>query len=289
MLFNARPQDPPQKVGYVDDHWLVLRDGLAAAQESTENLYVALPLRNVAAGLAVLHGWHLWPQRAGIEDQPPAPEDFRRLPRDLYVPAGDISFWQAALRDRDDPLYEPVREAIAARTPMSIDILYGDHEGGQRTITRFYITPRTHRRRGALAVDLLDLAPLEPRSRGPALAPHPRRTCAWETAPRGEGIATAGPNPVQTVPAARERVEVDLQALRPPRSVTRTSQRSGRRDRGPARDSREDTAGPPARRVRPARRRAPTGLPAAASSRCRGRADRPSASRHAGSRTAGRR
>jgi hypothetical protein len=25
---------------------------------------------------------------------------------------------------------------------MSIDILYGDHEGGQRTITRFYITPR---------------------------------------------------------------------------------------------------------------------------------------------------
>ena len=142
VLFNARPQDPPQKVGYVDDHWLVLRDGLAAAQESAENLYIALPLRNVAAGLAVLHGWHLWTQRAGINDQPPPPEDFRRLSRDLYVPAGDVSFWQAALRNRDDPLYEPVREAIAAGNPMSIDILYGDHEGGQRTITRFYITPR---------------------------------------------------------------------------------------------------------------------------------------------------
>jgi hypothetical protein len=142
VLFNARPQDPPQKVGYVDDHWLVLRDGLAAAQESAQNLYIALPLRNVAAGLAVLHGWHLWPRRAGIEDQPPAPEDFHRLSRDLYVPAGDVSFWQAALRDREDPLYGPVHEAIAARTPMSIDILYGDHEGGQRTITRFYLTPR---------------------------------------------------------------------------------------------------------------------------------------------------
>jgi hypothetical protein len=142
VLFNARPQDPPQKVGYVDDHWLVLRDGLAAAQESAQSIYVALPLRNVATGLAVLHGWHLWPRHAGSDDGPPALEDFRRLTRDLYVPAGDVGFWQAALRDRDDPLYEPVRDAIAARAPMSIDILYGDHEGGQRTITRFYVTPR---------------------------------------------------------------------------------------------------------------------------------------------------
>jgi hypothetical protein len=60
------------------------------------------------------------------------------------VPAGDISFWQAALRDRSDPLHAQVLEAIRARTPISIDILYGDHEGGQRTITRFYITPRSH-------------------------------------------------------------------------------------------------------------------------------------------------
>ena len=74
VLFNARPQDPPQKVGYADDHWLVLRDGLAAVQQSAENLYVALPLRNVAAGLAVLHGWHIWARRAGAEES-------RRRPR----------------------------------------------------------------------------------------------------------------------------------------------------------------------------------------------------------------
>src|SRR5271170_4816144 len=64
VLFNARPQDPPQKVGFIDDHWLVLRDGLAAVQESGENLYLAMPLRNVASGIAVLHGWHLWTRRA---------------------------------------------------------------------------------------------------------------------------------------------------------------------------------------------------------------------------------
>jgi hypothetical protein len=143
VLFNARPQDPPQKVGYADDHWVLLRDGLAAAQESEEKLYVAIPLRNVASGLAVLHGWCLWPERAGAGTPPPEIDDFRRLGRDLYVPAGDISFWQAAVRDSADPLYGPLREAIQARTAISVDILYGDHEGGQRAIARFNLTPRS--------------------------------------------------------------------------------------------------------------------------------------------------
>jgi hypothetical protein len=143
VLFNARPQDPPQKVGFADDHWLMLRDGLAAVQNTTAGLYLAIPLRNVAAGMAVLHGWHLWPRRAGPDDVPPASEDFRRQQRDLYVPAGDVSFWQAALRDPADVLYGPLLEAIDARRTISIDLLYGDHDGGQRTITRFNIVPRS--------------------------------------------------------------------------------------------------------------------------------------------------
>jgi hypothetical protein len=143
VLFNARPQDPAQKVGFIDDHWLVLRDGLAAVQESAGNLYLAIPLRNVASGIAVLHGWYVWTRRAGT-DTPPALDDFQRLNRDLYVPAGDVSFWQAAVRDSSVPLYAPLLAAIQARTGISVDVLYGDHEGGQRTITRFYLSPRSH-------------------------------------------------------------------------------------------------------------------------------------------------
>ena len=144
VLFNARSQDPSQKVGFIDDHWLVLRDGLAAVQISDENLYLAIPLRNVASGLAVLHGWHVWAEHVDA-DTPAAPiEGFRRLTRDLYVPAGDISFWQAAIRDRDDAQYPPLRRAIVARSALFVDVLYGDHEGGQRTITRFHLTPRHH-------------------------------------------------------------------------------------------------------------------------------------------------
>jgi hypothetical protein len=112
-------------------------------QEREGNLYLAIPLRNVASGLAVLHSWNLRPYRVRAEDPPP-PEDFRRLTRDLYVPAGDISFWQAALRDSSDELYPRVREAIESGGPLSVDLLYGDHEGGQRTITRFYMIPPEH-------------------------------------------------------------------------------------------------------------------------------------------------
>jgi len=143
VLFNARPQDPPQKVGYADDHWVMLRDGMAAAQEHQERLYLSIPLRNVGAGLAVLHSSYVWPRRAGLEDEPPAVEDFRRLSRDLYVPAGDVSFWQTAVREPHDPLYAPLRSAIANDQGITVDLLYGDHEGGQRTITRFYLPPRS--------------------------------------------------------------------------------------------------------------------------------------------------
>jgi hypothetical protein len=144
VLFNARPQDPPQKVGFADGHWLALRDGLAAMQQADGNIYMAIPLRNVASGLAVLDAWHLWPERPELNAGPAPLEQFRRLGRDLYVPAGDVSFWQAAIRDSSDVLYAPLLAAIDAGTTVVLDLLYGDHEGGQRTITRFSMMPRSH-------------------------------------------------------------------------------------------------------------------------------------------------
>jgi len=144
VLFNARPDDRAQKVGFADNHWLRLRDGLAAVQEQHGNVYMAMPLRNVGQGIAVLHGWYLHPERAGSEVPPGPLEEFRLHMRDLYVPAGDINFWQGAIRDGDDPLRAPLKAAIAREEGISIELLYGDHEGGQRTITRFYLSPRTH-------------------------------------------------------------------------------------------------------------------------------------------------
>jgi hypothetical protein len=72
----------------------------------------------------------------------PSP-DFRRQGRDLYIPAGDIGFWQAAFRDPADPQYRDAIKAAEARQPMTIDLRYGDHEGGQRVETRFSLLPRS--------------------------------------------------------------------------------------------------------------------------------------------------
>ena len=71
-----------------------------------------------------------------------APENFRMQTRDLYVAPGDIGFWQAAIRGAEDPAYATLRQDIRDVQPFTIDILYGDHQGGQRTITRFGMIPR---------------------------------------------------------------------------------------------------------------------------------------------------
>jgi hypothetical protein len=136
VLVPSRFQDPPEKVGFVDDHWLKVEGGRVAADVTDDVVYLAIALRNVGNGLAVLDRWDFYADRA-TGDQYRPPEAFRRLTRDLYVPAGDLGFWQGALRDRDDPMFAAATTAITERQAMTIDLLYGDHEGGQRTITRF--------------------------------------------------------------------------------------------------------------------------------------------------------
>jgi hypothetical protein len=66
---------------------------------------------------------------------------FRPQTRDLYIRAGDVGFWQGAVRDFNDPAYRELGDAIQQPHAFSIDVLYGDHEIGQRTISRFVVTP----------------------------------------------------------------------------------------------------------------------------------------------------
>jgi hypothetical protein len=142
VLVPSRMQDPPEKVGFVDDHWVKVEGGRAVVEVTEESIYVAIALRNVGSGLAVLDRWDLFPGRGTGEHPHAEPGTFRRLTRDLYVPAGDLGFWQGALRDRADPLFDTIRDAVDARGPITVDLLYGDHEGGQRTISRFALMPR---------------------------------------------------------------------------------------------------------------------------------------------------
>jgi hypothetical protein len=143
LLLPSKLDDPPQKVGFQDDKWLMVPGGQGAADVSPEAVYLAIALRNVGSGIAVLHGWHLYPERRlGADMQPTPLEDFTRLTRDLYVPVGDVGFWQGSFRDPTTPEFAAAAAAITARQAMMVDVLYGDHEGGQRMISRYGMMPR---------------------------------------------------------------------------------------------------------------------------------------------------
>jgi len=57
------------------------------------------------------------------------------------VPAGDTGFWQGAIRDPEDPSHGPLLAAAQNGLRIALDLLYGDHEGGQRTVARFIMAP----------------------------------------------------------------------------------------------------------------------------------------------------
>ena len=76
-----------------------------------------------------------------MQERPPL-EQFRRQQRDIYIPAGDIYFWQGALRDRGDADRELVASQVTAGERTIVDILYGDQHGGQRVVSRFSLVPR---------------------------------------------------------------------------------------------------------------------------------------------------
>jgi hypothetical protein len=140
----SRLDDPPQKIGFVDDRWFVANGGQGIAEAGDAAVYLAIALRNVGSGIAVLHGWDFQSaetfERVSREHRDP--EDFTRLTRDLYVPVGDVGFWQGSFRDPGSRELAAARQAVEARHVLVVDLLYGDHEGGQRVISRFALRPR---------------------------------------------------------------------------------------------------------------------------------------------------
>src|SRR5213595_3800281 len=54
LLLPSKLDDPPQKVGFADDKWVVAEGGGGVAEVGDSAIYLVIPLRNVGAGIAVL-------------------------------------------------------------------------------------------------------------------------------------------------------------------------------------------------------------------------------------------
>jgi hypothetical protein len=141
LLVNSREQDPSQKIGFGDQHFVRVEGARGTAEIGDGAIYLTMSLRNLGAGVAVLHGWEVADPVESAMVERPDPASFRRLTRDIYVPAGDVGFWQGALRDPADPMYAQITRAVEERRRIVVDLLYGDVEGGQRVISRFSLLP----------------------------------------------------------------------------------------------------------------------------------------------------
>jgi len=140
LLVPSRLGDPPQRIGYADGKW-VEAAGSAGVVEATEaNVYLAISLRNVGNGIAVLDGWHFYPE-SSLQTDHAHLDEFTRLTVDLYVAPGDIGFWQGTFRDPTSPDFAGAKAAAERRNWCMVEILYGDYEGGQRVVTRFALIP----------------------------------------------------------------------------------------------------------------------------------------------------
>ncbi|HEV3213548.1 MAG TPA: hypothetical protein VGZ03_09160 [Acidimicrobiales bacterium] len=145
LLMPSRPEDPPIKVGFADDHFVQVRGNGGTAEILGSAIYLTMSVRNAGTGIAVLHGWRAeMTQDISVLAHAKCPdvESFRRLTRDLYIAAGDVSFWQGAIRDSQDADAPEVSKRIRSRERFFVDLLYGDHRGGQRVVSRFSVQPR---------------------------------------------------------------------------------------------------------------------------------------------------
>lgn len=141
LLAQSLAGDPAHKLLWGDRHHARLEGGRAIFETADDVIYLAMGIRNLGSGIALIHGWEpVGGWESGNEDHI-EPDRFRRQGLDLYIPAGGSGYWEAAIRDADDPKREGLMRALKDREPIRMDLLYGDQTGGQRTISRFSIQP----------------------------------------------------------------------------------------------------------------------------------------------------
>ena len=140
LLIQSLADDPTHKAVWGDHHAARIAGGRAVVEAVGDKICLALGLRNAGSGIALLHGWYPRERTPG-DGSHAASDDFRSLTIDLYVAAGGSGYWESAIRAPDDPARPLVERALAEREPFVIDLLYGDSEGGQRTISRFMVMP----------------------------------------------------------------------------------------------------------------------------------------------------
>ena len=141
LLVPSRLDDPPQKVTFVEERYLVAPGGAAVAEANDDAVLLAAALRNVGSGIAVLHGWHFYAEVVRGTEYLPL-EEFTRFTRDIFIAPGEVGFWQGSFREPSSDAFAEARRTVDAHDSWTVELLYGDAEGGQRMISRYAMLAR---------------------------------------------------------------------------------------------------------------------------------------------------
>ena len=141
LLTPSRLGDPVQKVFFQEGNAFRLEGGRGFVEfdDGTGAVYIGMSLRNVGQGIGVIHGWWFREGRE-LTPQRPDPDSFRVQQIDLAIAQNDIGYWEGALRDSGDPCHASAVQATKETGGLAtIDLLYGDYDGGQRVISRMML------------------------------------------------------------------------------------------------------------------------------------------------------
>src|SRR5215831_6895265 len=140
VLVPTHRDDPAQHIVFHAGHILEpdVAGGMAVIQDTGDQIYMGIALRNVGFGLALLYRWRLSPGLLTAETPPGDFDTFIPLVRALHVAPGGTGFWQAQAREEQRAI---VRDADIAGRVLTMELLYGNEEGGQGRITRFHLRP----------------------------------------------------------------------------------------------------------------------------------------------------
>ncbi|HTK14949.1 MAG TPA: hypothetical protein VL769_01040, partial [Acidimicrobiia bacterium] len=147
VLIPAHEWDAAERITFYDEI-VQLRGGFATIEDRSGNLYFAAQLRNVGAGIGVLTSWlvEAGPDMPLSSDAALAIPDFGTFvmqQRSLYVPAGDVGYWQGAIREADTDRGDAaaLRRAIDNHERLTLYLRYADPDGGHDTVTRYSLMP----------------------------------------------------------------------------------------------------------------------------------------------------
>jgi hypothetical protein len=169
LLVESGDSDETLRVNFYDVHGIAVPGGRAAVEIIDENVYLVLSLRNVGNGIAVVHGGRVYGDRMGADTEAPPLDSFYLLSRDIYVPAGAVGFWQIAFRTDSDQKQATL--GGIERGALMVDVLYGDFEGGQRTVSRYLLAREDDGAWHLTTIRHWQVDRAEPRPRGSSAPP----------------------------------------------------------------------------------------------------------------------